>query len=170
MKFIKKLLNFTYTREVILLIIAYTVIYAIHQTPWLLKSKFILDTIVLIISGGFAFSHLTDLSNKSNSKRRDEYNSGLLSISFATILFSIVALIALSAGYFLDVEESYTKHYMYQPIQIVKDNNEVQVIGKTQILRSSKISDYLSNDLKICKDEQYSAARIRLSDNVYICK
>lgn len=165
MNFIKKLLQMTYTREVFILFIAIIAMFCIHQTSVLFLAKIILDLSVTGLSGSFAFAHLEN--GKKNNKG---FRSFLIFLSFAIILFSICGLIATIPGYLLDEESSYTKHYVYQPIQIVKDSNEIRVIGKTQILRSDKISDYISKDLKICKDERYSAVMIRLSDNVYICK
>ena len=91
-------------------------------------------------------------------------------ISFVICLLSIGVLLSISCVYFMDTQPSYTKHYVYTPVSVIKDSNEVSVIGKTQILKSDKISDYLSNDLKICKDELYNAFGFRLKDKIYICK
>jgi hypothetical protein len=166
MKLIKKLLKMTYTREVLLLFIVSIAVFSIYQTSWLTVSKILLTALITGIFGSFAFNHLDD--GRSHHNKR--FHNFLLSLFFAIILFSICVLISFGIGYFMDEQPSYTNHYVYPPIQIVKDSNEVRVIGKTQIFRSVKITDYLSNDLKICKDERYSTGRIRLSDSLYICK
>lgn len=66
--------------------------------------------------------------------------------------------------------KSYTKLYKYTPISVIKDSTQVTLVGKTQMLTSVKIYDYLSNDLKICKEERYNVLKIRLTDKLYICK
>ena len=166
MKLIKKLLNMIYTREVITLFIVFIAIFGIHQTSWLFISKVMLDVIIMFISSLIVFIHV--------EYKLYGYKNGVANaisvISFFIWLLSIGVLLSISCMYFMDTQPSYTKHYVYTPVSVIKDSNEVSVIGKTQILKSDKISDYLSNDLKICKDELYSAAKIRLSDKVYICK
>ena len=166
MKLIKKLLNMIYTREVITLFIVFIAIFGIHQTSWLFIAKVMLDVIIMFISSLIVFIHV---EYKLYGYKNGVANA-ISGISFFIWLLSIGVLLSISCVYFMDTQPSYTKHYVYTPVSVIKDSNEVSVIGKTQILKSDKISDYLSNDLKICKDELYSAAKIRLSDKVYICK
>ena len=166
MKLIKKLLNMIYTREVITLFIVFIAIFGIHQTSWLFIAKVMLDVIIMFISSLIVFIHV---EYKLYGYKNGVANA-ISGISFVICLLSIGVLLSISCMYFMDTQPSYTKHYVYTPVSVIKDSNEVSVIGKTQILKSDKISDYLSNDLKICKDELYSAAKIRLSDKVYICK
>lgn len=166
MKLIKKLLNMIYTREVITLFIVFIAIFGIHQTSWLFIAKVMLDVIIMFISSLFVFIHV----EYKLYGYKNRFANAISGISFFIWLLSIGVLLSISCVYFMDAQPSYTKHYVYTPVSVIKDSNEVSVIGKTQILKSDKISDYLSNDLKICKDEQYSAAKIRLSDKVYICK
>ena len=166
MKLIKKLLNMIYTREVITLFIVFIAIFGIHQTSWLFISKVMLDVIIMFISSLIVFIHV---EYKLYGYKNGVANA-ISGVSFFIWLLSIGGLLSISCMYFMDAQPSYTKHYVYTPVSVIKDSNEVSVIGKTQILKSDKISDYLSNDLKICKDELYSAAKIRLSDKVYICK
>ena len=166
MKLIKKLLNMIYTREVITLFIVFIAIFGIHQTSWLFIAKVMLDVIIMFISSLIVFIHV---EYKLYGYKNGVANA-ISGISFFIWLLSIGGLLSISCMYFMDAQPSYTKHYVYTPVSVIKDSNEVSVIGKTQILKSDKISDYLSNDLKICKDELYSAAKIRLSDKVYICK
>ena len=154
-----------YIREVILFCIAIITIFAIHQSNELTIVKLVWDFGITFILGILAFSHL-----EKQTKYCNKVHSFLTGLSFAIILFSVCGLIPCCASYGVDAQLAYTKHYIYQPRQIIKDSNEVSVIGKNVILKSDKISDYLSNDLKICKDERYSTAKIRLSDKVYICK
>lgn len=166
MKLIKKLLNMIYTREVITLFIVFIAIFGIHQTSWLFISKVMLDVIIMFISSLIVFIHV---EYKLYGYKNGVANA-ISGVSFFIWLLSIGVLLSISCMYFMDAQPSYTKHYVYTPVSVIKDSNEVSVIGKTQILKSDKISDYLSNDLKICKDERYSTAKIRLSDKVYICK
>ena len=166
MKLIKKLLNMIYTREVITLFIVFIAIFGIHQTSWLFIAKVMLDVIIMFISSLFVFIHV----EYKLYGYKNRFANAISGISFFIWLLSIGVLLSISCVYFMDAQPSYTKHYVYTPVSVIKDSNEVSVIGKTQILKSDKISDYLSNDLKICKDELYSAAKIRLSDKVYICK
>ena len=166
MKLIKKLLNMIYTREVITLFIVFIAIFGIHQTSWLFIAKVMLDVIIMFISSLIVFIHV---EYKLYGYKNGVANA-ISGVSFFIWLLSIGVLLSISCVYFMDAQPSYTKHYVYTPVSVIKDSNEVSVIGKTQILKSDKISDYLSNDLKICKDELYSAAKIRLSDKVYICK
>lgn len=166
MKLIKKLLNMIYTREVITLFIVFIAIFGIHQTSWLFIAKVMLDVIIMFISSLIVFIHV---EYKLYGYKNGVANA-ISGVSFFIWLLSIGVLLSISCMYFMDAQPSYTKHYVYTPVSVIKDSNEVSVIGKTQILKSDKISDYLSNDLKICKDELYSAAKIRLSDKVYICK
>lgn len=166
MKLIKKLLNMIYTREVITLFIVFIAIFGIHQTSWLFIAKVMLDVIIMFISSLIVFIHV---EYKLYGYKNGVANA-ISGVSFFIWLLSIGVLLSISCMYFMDAQPSYTKHYVYTPVSVIKDSNEVSVIGKTQILKSDKISDYLSNDLKICKDEQYSAAKIRLSDKIYICK
>ena len=166
MKLIKKLLNMIYTREVITLFIVFIAIFGIHQTSWLFISKVMIDVIIMFISSLIVFIHV----EYKLYGYKNRFANAISGISFFIWLLSIGVLLSISCVYFMDTQPSYTKHYVYTPVSVIKDSNEVSVIGKTQILKSDKISDYLSNDLKICKDEQYSAAKIRLSDKVYICK
>ena len=166
MKLIKKLLNMIYTREVITLFIVFIAIFGIHQTSWLFISKVMIDVIIMFISSLIVFIHV---EYKLYGYKNGVANA-ISGISFVICFLSIGVLLSISCMYFMDTQPSYTKHYVYTPVSVIKDSNEVSVIGKTQILKSDKISDYLSNDLKICKDEQYSAAKIRLSDKIYICK
>ena len=170
MKLIKKLLNMIYTREVITLFIVFIAIFGIHQTSWLFIAKVMLDVIIMFISSLIVFIH----GEKRYTYKQYGYKNGVANaisgISFFIWLLSIGVLLSISCMYFMDTQPSYTKHYVYTPVSVIKDSNEVSVIGKNIILKSDKISDYLSNDLKICKDEQYSAAKIRLSDKIYICK
>ena len=166
MKLIKKLLNMIYTREVITLFIVFIAIFGIHQTSWLFISKVMLDVIIMFISSLIVFIHV----EYKQYGYKNRFANAISGISFFIWLLSIGVLLSISCMYFMDAQPSYTKLYVYTPVSVIKDSNEVSVIGKTQILKSDKISDYLSNDLKICKDELYSAAKIRLSDKVYICK
>lgn len=166
MKLIKKLLNMIYTREVITLFIVFIAIFGIQQTSWLFIAKVMLDVIIMFISSLIVFIHV---EYKLYGYKNGVANA-ISGVSFFIWLLSIGVLLSISCMYFMDAQPSYTKHYVYTPVSVIKDSNEVSVIGKTQILKSDKISDYLSNDLKICKDELYSAAKIRLSDKVYICK
>ena len=166
MKLIKKLLNMIYTREVITLFIVFIAIFGIHQTSWLFIAKVMLDVIIMFISSLFVFIHV----EYKLYGYKNRFANAISGISFFIWLLSIGVLLSISCVYFMDAQPSYTKLYVYTPVSVIKDSNEVSVIGKTQILKSDKISDYLSNDLKICKDELYSAAKIRLSDKVYICK
>ena len=166
MKLIKKLLNMIYTREVITLFIVFIAIFGIHQTSWLFIAKVMLDVIIMFISSLFVFIHV----EYKLYGYKNRFANAISGISFFIWLLSIGVLLSISCVYFMDAQPSYTKHYVYTPVSVIKDSNEVSVIGKNIILKSDKISDYLSNDLKICKDEQYSAAKIRLSDKVYICK
>ena len=166
MKLIKKLLNMIYTREVITLFIVFIAIFGIHQTSWLFIAKVMLDVIIMFISSLIVFIHV---EYKLYGYKNGVANA-ISGVSFFIWLLSIGVLLSISCMYFMDAQPSYTKHYVYTPVSVIKDSNEVSVIGKNIILKSDKISDYLSNDLKICKDEQYSAAKIRLSDKVYICK
>ena len=166
MKLIKKLLNMIYTREVITLFIVFIAIFGIHQTSWLFIAKVMLDVIIMFISSLIVFIHV---EYKLYGYKNGVANA-ISGVSFFIWLLSIGVLLSISCMYFMDAQPSYTKHYVYTPVSVIKDSNEVSVIGKNVILKSDKISDYLSNDLKICKDELYSAAKIRLSDKVYICK
>lgn len=168
MSFIKKLLKMKYIREVILFSIAFIAIFSIHQfANELMIVKLVNDFSITFILSIFAFAHL---EKETRYYYCNKVHSFLIGLSFAIIIFSLVGLIACCVSYGVDAQLAYTKHYIYQPRQIIKDSNEVIVIGKNVILKSDKISDYLSNDLKICKDERYSTAKIRLSDKVYICK
>ena len=166
MKLIKKLLNMIYTREVITLFIVFIAIFGIHQTSWLFIAKVMLDVIIMFISSLIVFIHV---EYKLYGYKNGVANA-ISGVSFFIWLLSIGVLLSISCMYFMDAQPSYTKHYVYTPVSVIKDSNEVSVIGKNVILKSDKISDYLSNDLKICKDELYSAAKIRLSDKIYICK
>ena len=167
MSFIKKLLKMKYIREVILFSIAFIAIFSIHRfANELMIGKLVCDFSITFILSIFAFVHL----EKETRYYYYKVHSFLIGLSFAIIIFSVVGLISCCISYGVDAQLAYTKHYIYQPRQIIKDSNEVIVIGKNIILKSDKISDYLSNDLKICKDERYSTAKIRLSDKVYICK
>lgn len=166
MSFIKKVLKMKYIREVILFSIAFIAIFSIHQfANELMIVKLVNDFSITFILSIFAFAHL-----EKETKYCNKVHSFLTGLSFAIIIFSVCGLIPCCVSYSVDAQLAYTKHYIYQPRQIIKDSNEVSVIGKNIILKSDKISDYLSNDLKICKDERYSTAKIRLSDKVYICK
>ena len=168
MSFIKKLLKIKYIREVILFSIAFIAIFSIHQfANELMIVKLVNDFSITFILSIFAFAHL---EKETRYYYCNKVHSFLIGLSFAIIIFSVVGLISCCISYGVDAQLAYTKHYIYQPRQIIKDSNEVSVIGKNVILKSDKISDYLSNDLKICKDERYSTAKIRLSDKVYICK
>ena len=166
MKLIKKLLTMIYTREVITVLIVFIAIFGIHQTSWLFIAKVMLDVIIMFISSLIVFIHV---EYKLYGYKNGVANA-ISGVSFFIWLLSIGVLLSISCVYFMDAQPSYTKHYVYTPVSVIKDSNEVSVIGKNVILKSDKISDYLSNDLKICKDEQYSAAKIRLSDKIYICK
>ena len=166
MKLIKKLLNMIYTREVITLFIVFIAIFGIHQTSWLFIAKVMLDVIIMFISSLIVFIHV----EYKLYGYKNRFANAISGVSFFIWLLSIGVLLSISCMYFMDAQPSYTKHYVYTPVSVIKDSNEVSVIGKNIILKSDKISDYLSNDLKICKDELYSAAKIRLSDKVYICK
>ena len=165
MSFIKKVLKMKYIIEVILFCIAIITIFAIHQSNELTIVKIVWGFGLTFILSIFAFAHL-----EKETKYCNKVHSFLTGLSFAIIIFSVCGLIPCCVSYSVDAQLAYTKHYIYQPRQIIKDSNEVSVIGKNIILKSDKISDYLSNDLKICKDELYSAAKIRLSDKIYICK
>jgi hypothetical protein len=167
MSFIKKLMNMKYTREVILFGIAVIAIFGIHQSNELMIVKIIFDFGITFTLGILMFAHL---EKETSYYYCNTVLSFLTGLSFAIIVFSICGLIPCCVSYAVDAQLVYTKHYIYQPRKIIKDSNEVTVIGKNIILKSDKISDYLSNDLKICKDERYSTAKIRLSDIVYICK
>lgn len=160
-----------YTMVIILSVISVIAIYGISQMPWLFRTKSLLNSII-IASLSFYIVYTIIKSNLvyGTIGIKNIAMSAFFCIGvFSGICGSVLALVQ-GIGYFFDVEKAYTEHYMYQPIQIIKDTDEVRVIGKTQILRSSKVSDYTSSDLKICKDEQYSAAKIRLKDKVYICR
>ena len=168
MSFIKKLLKMKYIREVILFSIAFIAIFSIHRfANELMIVKLVNDFSITFILSIFAFAHL---EKETRYYYCNKVHSFLTGLSFAIIIFSVCGLIPCCVSYSVDAQLAYTKHYIYQPRQIIKDSNEVSVIGKNIILKSDKISDYLSNDLKICKDERYSTAKIRLSDKVYICK
>lgn len=166
MKLIKKLLTMIYTREVITVLIVFIAIFGIHQTSWLFIAKVMLDVIIMFISSLIVFIHV---EYKLYGYKNGVANA-ISGVSFFIWLLSIGVLLSISCVYFMDAQPSYTKHYVYTPVSVIKDSNEVSVIGKNVILKSDKISDYLSKNLKICKDEQYSAAKIRLSDKIYICK
>lgn len=169
MSFIKKVLKMKYIREVILFSIAFIAIFSIHRfANRSMIGKLVFDFNITFILSIFAFAHLEKETRYYYYSNK--VHSFLTGLSFAIIIFSVCGLIPCCVSYSVDAQPSYTKHYVYTPVSVIKDSNEVSVIGKNVILKSDKISDYLSNDLKICKDELYSAAKIRLSDKIYICK
>lgn len=168
MSFIKKLLKMKYIREVILFSIAFIAIFSIHQfANQLMIVKLVFDFNIAFILSIFAFSHL---EKETGYYYCNKVHSFLTGLSFGLLVFSIVGSVVSILTYILDEQLAYTKHYVYQPKHIIKDPNEVILIGNTQILRSDKISEYNSKNLKICKNERYNSARFRLSDSLYICK
>ena len=61
------------------------------------------------------------------------------------------------------------KTEIYSPVNIIKTNSRIILIGNTQTLESVFISDLSKIDPKICKDEYLNSWNNRTSDKWYIC-
>jgi len=160
MQLIKKLLKSSYFHILVLVLIGGFGIFSISNLSLISEIKSLLVCILIFIISLFIFTLLINKNRDSNLAILF-FISGL--ISFMSSLLILIICMCCPA-------ESYTKTQVYNPIQITRDTSEVRVIGKTQILRTNTISAYFSKNLKICKDEQYSAFGFRLMDNLYICK
>lgn len=160
MQLLRTLLKSSYFHILLLLLIGGFGIFSIFNLSLIDEIK-----TILVFSLTFSISLLIFilLINKN-------INTNLSALFFLFSLISFISFILMLIICMASPVKSYTKLHVYNPIQITRDTTEVRVIGKTQILRSKDINTYFSKNLKICKDEQYSAFGFRLKDKIYICK
>lgn len=102
---------------------------------------------------------------------KDEYNyDEELVEGIGMVLFISAVLIYGLGGMGGLVEVSKTiKTETYAPINIIKTNTKIIIIGKTHTLESTSIADLMNENIKICKDENINTWNMRISDTWYIC-
>jgi hypothetical protein len=161
---LKNIIKMKYTFEIIMIILGLVFYIIIGNTDCLFVNKLMLDINMLFILSIYCFLHCF---------LNVEYNLYKLAILFLIIMMSSLTTSAiLFDTYGWHPYDSYTKIHKYIPVSVIKDSSlyQVKVIGKNKMLISNKAKDYLSNNLKICKEEHYNSLKIRLDDSVYICE
>jgi hypothetical protein len=160
MEFINIIIKMKYAFEIIAILVGLVLCIIVGNTNYLFVNKLMLDTIIISIVSTSCFFHVDNRLWK-------------LAVPFLVImLLSIIASMCLFDTYGWHPYDSYTKIHKYIPVSVIKDSSlyQVKVIGKNKMLISNKAKDYLSNNLKICKEEHYNSLKIRLDDSVYICE
>lgn len=160
MEFINIIIKMKYAFEIIAILVGLVLCIIVGNTNYLFVNKLMLDTIIISIVSTSCFFHVDNRLWK-------------LAVPFLVImLLSIIASMCLFDTYGWHPYDSYTKIHKYIPESVIKDSSlyQVKVIGKNKMLISDKAKDYLSNNLKICKEEHYNSLKIRLDDSVYICE
>jgi len=160
MRYIKNIIKMKYLFEIIAILVGLVLCIIIGNTDYLFVNKLMLASIIIFIVSTYCFLHL-------------EHTLYKLAILFLIIIvLSMITSLILFDTYGCHPYNSYTKIHKYIPVSIIKDSSlyQVKVIGKTKMLISDKAKDYLSNNLKICKEEHYNSLKIRLDDSVYICE
>ena len=102
---------------------------------------------------------------------KDEYNYdeefvkdiGMLLFILSMFVYGLVGMCGLA-----DIHKT-IKTETYIPIDIIKTNTKIIIVGKTHTLESTNIADLMNENIKICKDENINAWNIRISDKWYIC-
>ena len=157
---LKNIIKMKYAFEIIAILVGLVLCIIVGNTDYLFVNKLMLDTIIISIVSTSCFFHVDNRLWK-------------LAVPFLVIvLLSIIASMCLFDTYGWHPYDSYTKIHKYIPVSVIKDSSlyQVKVIGKNKMLISNKAKDYLSNNLKICKEEHYNSLKIRLDDSVYICE
>lgn len=157
---LKNIIKMKYAFEIIAILVGLVLCIIVGNTDYLFVNKLMLDTIIISIVSTSCFFHVENRLWK-------------LAVPFLVImLLSIIASMCLFDTYGWHPYDSYTKIHKYIPVSVIKDSSlyQVKVIGKNKMLISNKAKDYLSNNLKICKEEHYNSLKIRLDDSVYICE
>ena len=160
MEFINIIIKMKYAFEIIAILVGLVLCIIVGNTNYLFVNKLMLDTIIISIVSTSCFFHVENRLWK-------------LAVPFLVImLLSIIASMCLFDTYGWHPYDSYTKIHKYIPVSVIKDSSlyQVKVIGKNKMLISNKAKDYLSNNLKICKEEHYNSLKIRLDDSAYICE
>ena len=160
MRYIKNIIKMKYLFEIIAILVGLVLCIIIGNTDYLFVNKLMLASIIIFIVSTFCFLHI-------------ENSLWKLAILFLIItLSSLITSLILFDTYGCHPYNAYTKIHKYIPESVIKDSSlyQVKVIGKTKMLISDKAKDYLSNNLKICKEEHYNSLKIRLDDSVYICE
>lgn len=160
MKFIKNIIKMKYLFEIIAILVGLVLCIIIGNTDYLFVNKLMLASIIIFIVSTFCFLHI-------------ENSLWKLAILFLIItVSSLITSLILFDTYGCHPYNAYTKIHKYIPESVIKDSSlyQVKVIGKNKMLISDKAKDYLSNNLKICKEEHYNSLKIRLDDSVYICE
>ena len=102
---------------------------------------------------------------------KDEYNYdeefvegiGMMLFILSMFVYGLVGMCGLA-----DIHKT-IKTETYIPIDIIKTNTKIIIVGKTHTLESTNIADLMNTNIKICKDENINAWNIRISDKWYIC-
>ena len=102
---------------------------------------------------------------------KDEYNYdeefvegiGMMLFILSMFVYGLVGMCGLA-----DIHKT-IKTETYIPIDIIKTNTKIIIVGKTHTLESTNIADLMNKNIKICKDENINAWNIRISDKWYLC-
>ena len=87
----------------------------------------------------------------------------MLLFILSMIVYGLVGMCGLA-----DIHKT-IKTETYIPIDIIKTNTKIIIVGKTHTLESTNIADLMNKNIKICKDENINAWNIRISDKWYLC-
>jgi len=99
----------------------------------------------------------------------NNYDSDLVYCILLTVFaISMVIYGVGGAASFVDIHKK-IKTETYIPINIIKTNTKIIIVGKTHTLESTNIADLMNENIKICKDENINAWNMRISDKWYIC-
>ena len=99
----------------------------------------------------------------------DNYDSDLVYCILLTVFAISMLIYGLGCtASFSDIHKT-IKTETYAPINIIKTNTKIIIVGKTHTLESTNIADLMNENIKICKDENINAWNIRISDKWYLC-
>ena len=99
----------------------------------------------------------------------DNYDSDLVYCILLTVFAISMLIYGLGcAASFSDIHKT-IKTETYAPINIIKTNTKIIIVGKTNTLESTNIADLMNENIKICKDENINSWNMRISDKWYIC-
>lgn len=99
----------------------------------------------------------------------DNYDSDLVYCILLTVFAISMLIYGLGCtASFSDIHKT-IKTETYAPINIIKTNTKIIIVGKTHTLESTNIADLMNENIKICKDENINAWNMRISDKWYIC-
>ena len=99
----------------------------------------------------------------------DNYDRDFVYCILLAVFASSMVLYGLGGtASFVDIHKT-IKTETYIPIDIIKTNTKIIIVGKTHTLESTNIADLMNENIKICKDENINAWNIRISDKWYLC-